>query len=359
MQQNAKRPATKRVRVVGTAAGEHWQAALIQAVTIAAAFGLLVLIQRFTTVLLLLFLGIGVGQALNTPVLWLSRWLSRALAVILVYLILAALVAILFAVAIPPLWSEARAFVLSAPHLISHLQGQVNHVTPGASSLIGQLKGPLGSLSGLVLHLPLKIASGFLELVIVIFFSIYWLLTAPALNRFALSLVPVHLKKEAGDIFDELGAVIGGYFRGDVLDALLIGAIAYLGMRLIGVPFPLVIGLATFLGDLIPLVGPTIAQFLAAGIALTESPLQAAITLAFFLVLQQVDGNVTLPAITGGAARIPSLLIVFALVAGGLTGGVLGAIIAIPLFGAIRVVVVRVAAPIVRNWWGVETEDRA
>lgn len=318
------------------------------------ALGMLVLFDRLIQPLALLFLGILVGQALTPPIGWLSRWLPRAIAIILIYLALALIAAAVLWLVVPSLYVQVTQFFHDIPHLIDRGRTLLNHLAPGhGSQIASSLKNPALQASKQLLSLPLTLASTALKFVIVIFFSIYWLLTAPALYRFALSLTPEARRHDAAALFNELGNMLGGYIRGDVLDAILIGTIAYIGMLVLGVRFALVIGLITTLGDLIPLVGSTVAQFAAAGIALTESPLKGLITLAFFLVLQQIDGNITLPTITRGVARIPPLLLVFALVAGGTTGGVLGAIIAIPLAGAVRILVVRVAAPLIRHWLGI------
>lgn len=333
--------------------GARWQEAIILAVSLVTAVGVLALLNRLSDALALLFLGILIGQALIPPIEWVARWLPRSLAVLLIYSILIAAVVFAIWLVVPTLYVQARDFVDSAPGLIDRAHTWLNHVLPGQAGKVEQsFKSPLVGLSHSLLTLPLTVASVGVKFVMVIFFSIYWVLSAPALNRFALSLIPDEHRQDASALFDELGAMLGGYVRGDVLDAVLIGTIAYGGMMLLGVRFALVLGVVTALGDLIPLVGPTIAQFLATGVALTQSPKLAVITLVFFLILQQVDGNITLPTITRGIARIPPLLILFGLVAGGMLGGVLGAVIAIPLSGAIRLLLVRVAAPVLRDWWG-------
>ena len=74
----------------------------------------------------------------------------------------------------------------------------------------------------------------------------------------------------------------------------------------------------------------------------------------FFVGLQQVESNVLLPNIMRQQSDVRPLLVIVALLLGGSVGGILGALVAIPLIGALRVLIVRVVAPWVRGWSGAE-----
>ena len=78
------------------------------------------------------------------------------------------------------------------------------------------------------------------------------------------------------------------------------------------------------------------------------------LVLGFYLVLQQFESHVLMPNIMHKQADVPPLLAILALLAGASLAGILGAMIAIPLAGALRVIVVRVASPAVRRWSGAE-----
>jgi len=103
-------------------------------------------------------------------------------------------------------------------------------------------------------------------------------------------------------------------------------------------------------------VGPIFAAIPAIAIALVDSPQQAIIVTIFFIALQQLESNLLVPFIMRQQADVPPLLSLFALLAGSALGGLLGAIIAIPLAGALRVLVVQVLAPAERAWSGAESQ---
>ncbi len=138
---------------------------------------------------------------------------------------------------------------------------------------------------------------------------------------------------------------------------LLVGAATFSGLTVIGVDFPLVLALIAGIAELIPIVGVYIATIPAVAIALIESPTQALMVLGFYVLLQQIESNLLLPALMRHQAGIPALLAVFALFAGEQLAGILGALIAIPLAGALQVLVVRVVAPALRRWTGAPSVD--
>ncbi len=117
------------------------------------------------------------------------------------------------------------------------------------------------------------------------------------------------------------------------------------------------LALLAALGEFVPVVGPIAASVPAIVIALLDSPLKALLVLAFYAVVQLAESYLLLPNVMRTQSDIPPLLVLFALAAGGAIGGILGALVAIPLAGAIQVLVVRVLAPTVRRWTGAPNPD--
>jgi predicted PurR-regulated permease PerM len=97
-----------------------------------------------------------------------------------------------------------------------------------------------------------------------------------------------------------------------------------------------------------------VAEVPAVALALLMSPVKAIVVLVFYVVLQQLDGDLILPLILRNQANISPLLVTAAVFVGARVGGIVGALIAIPLAAAIKVVVVRIVAPAVRRWTGAE-----
>lgn len=327
---------------------------LIGAGALALALGLLGLIVIAARPLALLLLAIVLGEALNPPANWLSRWMPRAAAVLLLYALLILGLGAVAWFTLAPLVEQARALVAQLPILVERIQdfidreGATLEALPIADILLGQIQ----NVGAAVLGVPLALVSGLLDVVLVVILSIYWLLTAPRTMRFALSLFPPERREATHSFFSELGQTMGGYVRGVAINMVLIAVVIYIGLTLIGVEFALVLAVLSGLLEIVPILGPIIGGVIIVGFALLDSLTTAIITLVFVLIVQQFEGNVLTPFVMRSQTEIPPLLVLIALILGGSIGGLLGVLVAIPLAGAARVVMLRLVAPALRRWTG-------
>lgn len=331
-----------------------WRPILIAAGGLALALGLLAIIWLFARPLALLVLAIVIAEALAPIVDWLCRRMPRTVAVIIVYLAIFLALAILAWFVLAPLIDQAQDLGASLMGLIDQAQEWIAEgdrmigAIPLTETLLAQLEG----LGGVVAGLPIMLASSLIEIILVVFLSIYWLLAQPGIQRFFLSLFPDNRREAALDIFTAMGQTMGGYVRGVAIVMIILGAMTYIGLALIGVEYALVLGVMTGLLEVIPILGAIMAGVIVVSVTLLQSFNLALITLVFFVFIQQFEGNILVPNVMRTQTDIPALLVLIALVAGGSVGGLLGALVAIPLAGALRVLVVRVLAPTLRRWVG-------
>jgi predicted PurR-regulated permease PerM len=115
------------------------------------------------------------------------------------------------------------------------------------------------------------------------------------------------------------------------------GAISTVGLYLLGVPYALLLGTWVSLTAVIPYLGAWLGAIPAVIVAFTVSPVTALLTALFYLVIQQLEGNVLQPRIQGSALNVPSILIFLAVIAGGQIAGLLGVIFAVPALAALKV----------------------
>src|SRR5690606_317594 len=94
-------------------------------------------------------------------------------------------------------------------------------------------------------------------------------------------------------------------------------------------------------------------------VALMDSPEKALWALVVYVAVQQIEGNILYPNILRRETDVPQVLVLFALFAGGAVGGVLGALVAVPLAGGLKVLVEDVFAPAVRRWSGAQPRRTA
>lgn len=213
-------------------------------------------------------------------------------------------------------WLEARGVRVEAEEALRsslrNAQGQVARLLAGAL----QVAGAVGTLlSTLVLSLVV---------------AIYLLLDGPRLYRRTLGYLPPAWHGTAEEVAALAARVVGGYLRGQLLLALLIGTAAGAGSALLGLPYPALIGVAAGLFELVPTVGAVLGAIPALVLAAFESPRLLLYTAAFFAALQQLEGLVLVPRITGRSVGLHPLAALLALTAGFELGGIAGAVLAVP-----------------------------
>jgi putative heme transporter len=152
----------------------------------------------------------------------------------------------------------------------------------------------------------------------------------------ALQLTPERLREDVAEIFRRVWDTLGGYFRGQLLVALVDAVAIGIGLFLLGVPLALPLAMLVFFGGLFPIVGAFTAGAVAVLVALAEGGLGLAIAvLVLNVAVQQLEGNLLEPLIVGRATQLHPLLVLASLTAGAVTLGILGAFLAVPITAAI------------------------
>jgi len=208
----------------------------------------------------------------------------------------------------------------------THLIGQAQTFGEGVlKGIAGDAFGALGSIGTII------IAGS-----VFIFGVIFFLMSPLPIWNWLMSWVP----KRTRDGVDTSGRIawdsISGYTRGIVVVALLDGLLVFLGILALQVPLAPALAAVVFLGAFIPVIGAPVATFFAAIVALAErGPLIALLVIGLTVVVGSFDGDVLQPLVMGKAVNLHPLAIVFAIAAGSIAMGIVGALIAVPIAGAI------------------------
>ncbi|MEE8395475.1 MAG: AI-2E family transporter, partial [bacterium] len=180
------------------------------------------------------------------------------------------------------------------------------------------------------------VVSSFFTTFLVLMISAFILIDPARLPNFVRSLVPERFHPNFQDLLVRLDHGLSGVVRGQVMICLLNGALTGVGIAIIGVPFVITLSLIATLFSLIPIFGVLISTIPIMLIALTVSFSTAVLALGWILIIHFLEGNFLNPKILGDASHIHPVLIVFALVAGQYLGGIMGALLAVPVFSLIQ-----------------------
>ena len=313
--------------------------------------GMLAALRYLARPLAMLVLAIAIALALDPLVDRLSRGrISRGLASVLVFLAVILIFVGLGALIVPSLVTQAQALIERIPRFITLLQGWIEGVTfVDQDQITGNLFTELGTLAGTLVSLPLLIFSSLLDVLLMLFIALYWLISIPKMKGFALSLWPKSERPRTNTVLKNMGSSMGGYVRGSVINGFIVGLLTYLGLVIIGVDYAVALALLAGILEFVPIIGPLVAGAIIVSSALLQSPALALIALIYILIMQQLESNILVPYIMRRQANVSSLLVLLAVYAGSSVGGLMGTLADIPLAGAIQVLVTDVIAPAVRR----------
>ncbi|MCD7906682.1 MAG: AI-2E family transporter [Clostridium sp.] len=154
-------------------------------------------------------------------------------------------------------------------------------------------------------------------------------------KKFVYSLFPL---KQANRIIEEVRfthSMFGGFITGKLLDSLIIGVLCFFCLRLLRMPYVLLISVIIGVTNVIPFFGPFIGAIPSAFLILLVSPMKCLYFLLFVLVLQQFDGNILGPKILGDSTGLPNFWALFSILLFGGLFGFVGMVIAVPTFAVI------------------------
>lgn len=183
-------------------------------------------------------------------------------------------------------------------------------------------------------------ANTLLNTTLILIISFYLLTDGRRLIHSGVNLIPSDYREQVWFFFQSLDKVLGGYIRGQLLLSALAGVLGGGGAAALGVPFPLLIGIITFLLESIPVIGPIVALLPAVIISLFFMPVVTTLVLfAWNIVFQQIVTNILGPRILGSAVGIHPLEAMLAVLVGYPIGGFIGAFLAVPVAGVVHILI--------------------
>ncbi|MCZ6628771.1 MAG: AI-2E family transporter, partial [SAR324 cluster bacterium] len=171
---------------------------------------------------------------------------------------------------------------------------------------------------------------------LVLMTSAFILINPERIIDFLRSLVPVRHHDTFNDLMRRLDRGLSGVVRGQLLICLINGTLTGIGIAVIGVPFVITLTFIATVFSLIPIFGVLISTIPIILIALTVSFSTALLALGWILIVHFLEGNFLNPKIMGDSSHIHPALIIFALVVGQYLGGIMGALLAVPVFSLVQ-----------------------
>lgn len=314
-------------------------------------------IGQLSTVLVYIGLALFLSLGLDPLVSLLERKMPRPGAIaIVVGGVLLAFAGIILAI-VPVLVEQTTKLIDDFPRMVDEVNGSdwyhaLTNQFGGAfdDALQSALQfiqdpGNIASIGGGLVAVGAGIAGGLTGITIVMILTLYFLASLPSIKKLAARFVPAYQRDGFSELTDDVAGAVGRYVMGQFSLALINGILSLIFLSIIGAPLPALLALIAFVGSLIPMVGTLIGAIVISLICLFASPLTALVAAIYYLVYMQVEAYVLSPRIMNRAVAVPGAIVVIAAVGGGAIGGVLGALVAIPVAASAMIIIQKVVFP--------------
>jgi predicted PurR-regulated permease PerM len=329
-------------------------------------------VYRSLTILLLLFIAVLVATAIEPLVNLLRKGpFNRSAGILIVYsglfLIIGAVLYLVFSIFLTQVTDFGTALGKSVTEMREGVSGiqsplvrqQANIALDVAATFVTRVQQPdvpegeeekvqaVTSTATLVAELFFAITTIFVV-------AFYWLSERTLIKRGLMTWLPPARANRVRRVWDDIEVKVGGWVRGQLVLMAIIGLTSAVGYFVLGIKYWPALALVIGIAEAIPLVGPYIGTAPAVLVALTQGGndglpallgmgdfgglVRALLVVLFAVVLQAVEGNVLVPRVMKNSVGISPLTVIVAILLGGTLAGLAGALVAVPLAGAIQVV---------------------
>jgi len=323
--------------------------------TILLVASLLWLITRFWIIVPPVVVAIAIIYLINPVVARLqkhgvARWLGSCLS----YVVLLGLLTLIGYLIIPSIADQGRELAEDFPTIYDDLVADVESFAgklglddldlPDYQELRDDISDNQGDFFSDQLDQITDVTLGVLEALFLLILgpvvAFYLLLDLPSVRGNVMGLVPERHQDEIAHVGRQLGTAIGGYLRGQLVVALIVGVMTSVGFWLVDLPFWLLIGMIAGFLNIIPFVGPWVGGALGILVALATRDLQTSVYVALVaLIVQQIDNHFVSPTVLRATVRLHPALIILGLIAGAAVGGFWGVLLAVPIMASVKIVV--------------------
>lgn len=331
-------------------------AGLAVAVNFAGAVGVLkTVLSAFKTLLIGVFFALALKGAVDffQKKIYKNKKYAGTFAIITVYVLFAGVVAGIAFVLVPPLVESVKSVGKNLPSYVETAKKfvmdllQKNGVSEekAASLLDGLLKKGGEFLSGFMENISavaeriIRFISSAVDVFFSIVISVYILserkMLGNSLKRFIRSILPVKVSDWLLRFCSVFGKVFSRFMTGQALEAFVLGGMCFLGMLVFKLPYAPVVSVVIGFSNLIPILGAYVGTTFGFLLILMVSPKKAFIFVAFEILLQQVENNLTYPKVVGKTLELSGFWTITAVLVGGALFGFWGVMLAAPTMAVI------------------------
>ncbi len=322
----------------------------ITSLTIIKVLAILLLLYFFFVikdVLILFFISLVFSSALDPWVDWLKKKkIPRGISVLGIYLIVFAVLATVLYLIMPPIIKEVNDLANNFPSYFESLVSKFSAFRDYSIKfgLLDNIKESLNLMASYlqntasgVFTTVVNIFGGIFSLILILVLTFYMVVEESAMKKLVWSVAPEKHQPYLMQLINRMQLKMGYWLRGQLILALSLSIMIYVGLSILGVIYALILALLVGLFSFIPFMGAILGSIPTVFIAFTQSPLLAVLTVILFYVANFVEDNLLYPKIMQKAVGLNPIISILAMLTGFKLAGVIGAILSIPVTAAVSV----------------------
>ncbi|HEL2279006.1 TPA: AI-2E family transporter [Streptococcus suis] len=294
---------------------------------------------------------------LNPMVDWMEKHkISRTVGISILFVLISLLIIWGLAVAIPSIQEQVTSFAQNLPANIQKIEGQVTSLLqdqrfeqfrPTALELLNKVNDQAVAYAQKFSTSAVNWASNLIStasqiivaVLIMPFILFYLLRDGQYLNKHITQYLPTKWREPIGTVLSDVNGQLSNYVRGQVTVAIIVALMFSVMFSIIGLSYPITLGVMAGFLNLIPYLGSFLAMIPAVVLGLIAGPVMLVKVLIVFMVEQTIEGRFVTPLIIGSSLSIHPITILFVLLTAGQMYGVLGVLLGIPIYASIKVLV--------------------
>lgn len=288
----------------------------------------LVVLWQIRTLIVLLFISFVLMEALNPAVTRLEKYrIPRPLGILILYIIILSVISFVVAGIVPILTEQTTGLIQTLPQALKNIKIFGSDAID-LSSQFKILENIPGGIAKIAISIVSNVVSGF----VILFLTFYLLLEKKNFSKYGLDMFGEPGKEKFVAIIEKLESRLGSWVNAELFLMTIIGVLSYIGYTILGLRYAVPLAIFAGLLEAVPSIGPTVATALAAMVGFTISPLTGVLSVAVGTVIQQLENNIIVPRIMKQTVGFNPLVTILLIASGAKLGGVIGAILALPLF---------------------------
>lgn len=314
-------------------------------------------IVSFVEIILLPMILTGLLYYLLNPIVdWLERLkVSRTVAISIVFVLIVILLVWGLGVAIPNMQEQIVSFARNVPIYIQNIEKQVSTLLqderfeqfrPAVIEMMDRLNEQVVSFAqklsssavGWAGNLISTASQIIVAILIMPFILFYLLRDGKDLKGHITKFLPTDWRQPVGTVLSDMNSQLSNYVRGQVTVAVIVALMFSIFFSIIGLNYPITLGILAGFLNLIPYLGSFLAMIPAVILGLVAGPFMLVKVLSVFMIEQTIEGRFVTPLIIGSSLSIHPITILFVLLTSGQMYGVLGVLLGIPIYASIKVV---------------------